>query len=196
MINNSIKGMLTKPQETILSYSKLKERIESKSNAGEELKKVSKNIEEIKDNVSLIYLKYIKKFLDKIIYWLYDDIIFDDSLVDLKELLKNHLVVLVPNHQSHADYVAINYMFYKKYKVPVYSAGGKNLNLPLLGFLFRKVGCFFIRRSFASDITYKLTLEAYLYHLLKNGKVIEFFLKVDALVLASFCPLVLVFIEC
>ncbi|MCY4523857.1 MAG: 1-acyl-sn-glycerol-3-phosphate acyltransferase, partial [Halobacteriovoraceae bacterium] len=84
---------------------------------------------------------------------------------------------LVPNHQSHADYVAINYMFYRKYKVPVYSAGGKNLNLPLLGFLFRKVGCFFIRRSFSSDITYKLSLEAYLYYLLKTGRVIEFFFE-------------------
>ncbi|MCY4524022.1 MAG: 1-acyl-sn-glycerol-3-phosphate acyltransferase, partial [Halobacteriovoraceae bacterium] len=169
--------MPNKLQETILGYSKLKERIEGKSDSTEERKKVFKNVKEIEARVSPTYLKYIKKFFDRVIYHLYDDIIFDDSTVNLKELLKKHLVVLVPNHQSHADYVAINYMFYKRYKVPVYAAGGKNLNLPLLGFLFRRVGCFFIRRSFASDITYKLTLEAYLYHLLKTGKVIEFFFE-------------------
>ncbi|MAW06765.1 MAG: hypothetical protein CME61_00620 [Halobacteriovoraceae bacterium] len=96
---------------------------------------------------------------------------------DYKELTKSNNVVLVPNHQSHADYIALNYALYKKFKVPTYIAGGINLNVFPIGKIFRKSGCFFIRRSFSSDITYKLALEAYLYYLLIEGKPIEFFFE-------------------
>ena len=56
-------------------------------------------------------------------------------------------------------------------------AGGDNLNITGVGGWFRKMGCFFIRRRFPDDAIYKLTLEAYLYHLLREGRVIEFFFE-------------------
>ena len=95
----------------------------------------------------------------------------------MRELMSKGSVVLVPNHQSHADYVEINYKFYKKYNRPLYVAGGDNLNIFPIGKIFRGGGCFFIRRSFQSDIIYKLTMEAYLYALLKQKQPIEFFFE-------------------
>jgi glycerol-3-phosphate O-acyltransferase len=169
--------MLTKMQKIVLSYPKLKERIESRENSDKERQKALKNLNEIKAEFSPATIKTFLKFLDATLPKLYDDINYDDSMVDIKELMKEKCVVLVPNHQSHADYLAINYVFYKNYKVPLYVAGGVNLDIFPIGTLFRRSGCFFIRRSFANDATYKLTLEAYLYYLLKMGRPIEFFFE-------------------
>jgi glycerol-3-phosphate O-acyltransferase len=169
--------MLTKMQKIVLSYPKLKDRVESREDSDKERQKALSNLDEIRADFSPTTMKTFLRFLDTTLPKLYDDINFDDSVVNLRELMKNNCVVLVPNHQSHADYLVMNYMFYKTFNVPLYVAGGVNLNIFPIGTLFRRSGCFFIRRSFASDITYKLTLEAYLYYLLKMGRPIEFFFE-------------------
>ena len=164
-------------EKTILGYPKLAARIESREDSEKERSKALKNLASIKAEFSPAAIKSFQKFLDTMLSKVYDKINFDHGGHDLKKLVEENNVVLVPNHQSHADYLAINYAFYKTYKMPLYVAGGDNLNIFPIGKLFRKSGCFFIRRSFASDINYKLTLEAYLYYLLKMGKPIEFFFE-------------------
>lgn len=160
--------------DTVLSYPKLKERMKEKG-VGKD--KVIKNLNEIRADFSESYIKTFEKFLDTTLYKLYDGIYFNENKVDFKKLVEENSVVLVPNHQSHADYMAINYMVYKHFGFPLYVAGGNNLNIFPIGKLFRKSGCFFIRRSFANDILYKLTLEAYLHFLLSEQKPIEFFFE-------------------
>ncbi len=182
MFKSGIFGALTTPelnkmQQVVLDYPKLKERIEGRENPAKEREKALKNLDEIKSDFSSRTIKSFLKFLDTTLPKLYDDINFNSTNSNIVDLMKDKCVVLVPNHQSHADYLAINYIFYKNYQVPLYVAGGVNLNIFPIGTLFRKSGCFFIRRSFASDITYKLTLEAYLYYLLKMGRPIEFFFE-------------------
>jgi len=169
--------MLTKMQKIVLSYPKLAQRIKDRENPKKEEDKALKNLKEIRSEFSTATIKSFLKLLDTTLPKLYDDINFNSINSNVVELMKDNCVVLVPNHQSHADYLAINYTFYKNYEVPLYVAGGVNLNIFPIGSLFRKSGCFFIRRSFASDITYKLTLEAYLYYLLKMGRPIEFFFE-------------------
>ncbi|GAB4415781.1 MAG: hypothetical protein OHK0056_23650 [Bacteriovoracaceae bacterium] len=164
-------------ENIVLSYPKLKNRIDTRDRPKLEREKAIKILDEIKADFSVTYIRGFERLLDNTIPKLYDGIHFNDGGIDFKKLVKESCVVLVPNHQSHADYVAINYMFYKTYRFPLYVAGGNNLNIFPIGTLFRKSGCFFIRRSFASDILYKLTLEAYLYYLLKTGRPIEFFFE-------------------
>lgn len=164
-------------EKIVLSYPKLKARIEGRENPKEEREKALKNLKEIRAEFSKTYIKSFQKLLDSTLPKLYDGVNFSENGVDFNKLVKEKSVVMVPNHQSHADYVAINYMVFKKYGFPLYVAGGNNLNIFPIGKLFRKSGCFFIRRSFASDILYKLTLEAYLYYLLMNQKPIEFFFE-------------------
>lgn len=161
-------------EEVVLSYPKLSERV---SNRPEDREKALKNLKEIRAELSLPFLITFKKFLDTTLYQLYDGINFNDNNIDIPSLLKTNNVVLVPNHQSHADYVAINYVYFKKYNSPLFVAGGNNLNIFPIGPLFRRSGCFFIRRTFANDIIYKLTLEAYLYYMLYKGNPIEFFFE-------------------
>ncbi|MBP9681529.1 MAG: 1-acyl-sn-glycerol-3-phosphate acyltransferase [Bacteriovorax sp.] len=161
-------------EEIVLSYHKIKDRIGEKE---EDKEKVIKNLKEIRAELSLPFLKTFEKFLDASLSQLYDGINFNDNGYDLLALGKTNNIVLVPNHQSHADYVAINYVYFKKYHSPLYVAGGNNLNIFPIGPLFRRSGCFFIRRTFANDILYKLTLEAYLHFMLLKGKPIEFFFE-------------------
>ncbi|MBC7430379.1 MAG: 1-acyl-sn-glycerol-3-phosphate acyltransferase [Bacteriovorax sp.] len=161
-------------EEIVLSYPKLKERIGKKE---DEKDKALKNLKEIRAELSLPFLKGFEKFLDASLSQLYDGINFNDNGQNLKDLSKQNNIVLVPNHQSHADYLVMNYVYFKKYQSPLFVAGGNNLNIFPIGPLFRRSGCFFIRRTFANDILYKLTLEAYLYYMLTKGNPIEFFFE-------------------
>lgn len=161
-------------EEIVLNYPKLRDRVAGKE---EDREKAIKNLKEIRAELSLTFLKGFEKFLDASLSQLYDGINFNDNGFNLKELSGKNNIVLVPNHQSHADYVAMNYVYFKKYQSPLFVAGGNNLNIFPIGPMFRRSGCFFIRRTFANDIMYKLTLEAYLHYMLVKGNPIEFFFE-------------------
>ncbi|MFZ4713503.1 MAG: 1-acyl-sn-glycerol-3-phosphate acyltransferase [Bacteriovoracaceae bacterium] len=161
--------------DTVLTYPKLKERLQSRP---EDKTKVLKCFEEIKGDYSATMVKTMSTLIDGSFRHLYDGINFEvPKGMDLIKLTKDNNVILVPNHQSHADYVAMTYLLFREYSLPVYVAGGINLNIFPIGKVFRKCGCFFIRRKFNSDILYKLTFEAYVYALLAEGNVIEFFFE-------------------
>ena len=173
--------MLTEMEEVVLSYPKIKNRLNDPNNDkdnGKNKAKVLKNLKEIAATYSNSTITNITKFLDISLTKMYDGININfDKNINLKKLVAENHVILVPNHQSHADYIALNYKIFKDYNIPTYSAGGKNLDIFPIGKLFRNSGCFYIRRSFHNDILYKLTLEAYLFYLLGEGKLIEFFFE-------------------
>lgn len=161
--------------DIVLTYPKLAERFQTKP---EEIAKVKKLFKEIHGEFSPTLVKSATAFVDATFSRLYDGVNLEVpkgmDFHDLKE--KNH-IVLVPNHQSHADYVALTYSMYKNFEVPLRVAAGINLNVFPLGQFFGKAGAFFIRRSFTSDILYKLTFEGYIYYLLKTNQVVEFFFE-------------------
>jgi len=161
--------------EIVLSYPKLKEHL--KLNA-EDASKIEKLFKEIHGEFSPTVVKTAVTFIDATFLKLYDGVNIElpegMDLLKLKE--KNH-IILVPNHQSHADYIALTYSMYKKFGVPLRVAAGINLNVFPLGQFFGKGGAFFIRRSFTADQLYKLTFEAYIFYLLKTGQIVEFFFE-------------------
>jgi glycerol-3-phosphate O-acyltransferase len=166
--------MFQEMNEIVLSYPKIVQRLKEEKSSK---KKVLKNLKEIRAEFSEGTINVVEKLLNVTLPHLYDGINFNDEQVNLSELMEKNSVVLVPNHQSHMDYLAINYKFFQKFKRPLYVAGGINLNVFPIGKMFRSSGCFFIRRSFNNDITYKLTLEAYLFYLIKKRFPIEFFFE-------------------
>ena len=142
-----------------------------------QINKILKNLDEIKSTFSKRSIGAVLKFLKVALNKIYK--IFSLELPDgaILKLVKKNSIVLVPNHQSHADYIALNCALYSRFKIPIYIAGGINLNVFPIGTVFRESGCFFIRRSFNNDILYKLALEGYLFYLLSEGKPIEFFFE-------------------
>ena len=160
--------------EIIFSYEKVKDHLDNKP---EDKKLVIKYIEEIKGDYSKKVLSAMETFLDKTFVKLYDGFNVDvPEGFNLDETLSNYHVVLCPNHQSHADYLALQYIFYKKFHIPVYIAAGINLNIFPIGDIFKKCGAFFIRRKFDDEL-YKKTFQGYIYYLLKTDKVVEFFFE-------------------
>lgn len=166
---------LKQVEEVVLTYPPLRDYVAGKI---ERKNEVSKIIEECHSELTVEFLKKTQKFLEHTFYKVYDG--FSLKLaknLHIGNLAKSHNIVFVPNHQSHADYVALSSLFFAKYKIPIFIAGGINLNIFPIGKIFRKAGCFFIRRSFGKNPIYKLTIEGYIYYLLKNGYPLEFFFE-------------------
>lgn len=161
--------------DIILSYPKLKSHL---SEFPQDKEKVLKNVEEIRGNFKGSVVGSATKFIDKTFMRLYDGINLEmPEGMNLEKLQEKYHLVMVPNHQSHADYVALTYLFYKNFGLQVYVAAGINLKVFLLGDFFKRCGAFFIRRSFNNDHVYRFTFEAYVYYLLKTDKIVEFFFE-------------------
>jgi glycerol-3-phosphate O-acyltransferase len=161
--------------DVVMSYPKLADRLAQKP---EDKFKIKKLFKEIHGEFSPTVVKSTMKFLDATFLRLYDGVNLQiPPEMDFRELREKYHIVLVPNHQSHADYIALTYCIYKNFEVPVRVAAGINLNVFPLGQFFGRAGAFFIRRTFTSDQLYKLTLEAYVYYLLKTDQIVEFFFE-------------------
>jgi glycerol-3-phosphate O-acyltransferase len=84
-------------------------------------------------------------------------------------------VVFCPSHKSHIDYLVMSFVLWKRgYSVPLVAAGA-NLSFFPLGPFFRRVGAFFLRRSFKGDVVYTAVFKAYLKKLVREGVHQEFF---------------------
>lgn len=163
------------PQEFILNSETVSKRIKTSADK----KRAINLIKKLQADFSKSTISSVIKFLNNTFAKMYEGINLDfpDKNFDLIKLAEKNTVVLVPNHQSHADYVALSYAIYSRYNIPIFIAGGDNLNIFPIGDIFRKCGCFFIRRSFANDILYKVILESYISYLLLQGEMIEFFFE-------------------
>lgn len=158
-----------------LAYPKLVERLKSHP---EDAPKIKKLFKEIHGEFSPTVVKSTAKFIDATFLKLYDGVNLEiPEGMDFHSLSQKYHIVLVPNHQSHADYIALTYTIFKNFHVALRVAAGINLNVFPMGQLFGKAGAFYIRRSFSADQLYKLTFEAYVYQLLKTNQIVEFFFE-------------------
>ena len=119
---------------------------------------------------------------ERVLRWVWNNI-YSGLEVDaagaqtLKRVGRENPIVLVPSHKSHADYLILSYaLYHQDMNVPLVAAGD-NLSFWPMGYIFRRVGGFFIRRSFKGDHLYALVLERYLKNLIKQGQLIEFFIE-------------------
>lgn len=161
--------------EHVLSFPKLQDWLNRRP---EDKDKIEKIFKEIHGEFSPTVVKSAVAVIDATFRKLYDGVNLEVPVdMDFKELQTKYHIVLVPNHQSHADYVALTYSMYRNFEVAIRVAAGINLNVFPLGQFFGKCGAFFIRRSFSTDQLYKVTFEAYIYYLLKTDQVVEFFFE-------------------
>lgn len=134
-------------------------------------------VDEIKGDYRPSFVGSASTFIDKTFMRLYDGVNLElPDGFDIRELQEKYHLILVPNHQSHADYIALQYILYKWFRMPVYIAAGINLNIFPIGSLFKRCGAFFIRRKFDDEL-YKIAFQGYIYYLLKSDKVVEFFFE-------------------
>ena len=84
------------------------------------------------------------------------------------EWAKRQPVVLVPSHRSYFDFVIISTLFYSNYLVPPHILARENMAFGPFGFLWRRCGAFFVRRSM-DDPVYKEVFRAYVDQLIARG---------------------------
>lgn len=107
---------------------------------------------------------------------IYDGIEVDEEgLAVAAEASKRAPLVLCPTHRSHADYVLMSHVLIERGITPPLVAAGANLSFWPLGPAFRRMGAFFIRRSFKGQRIYAASLSAYIRKLARDGYTQEFY---------------------
>jgi glycerol-3-phosphate O-acyltransferase len=94
----------------------------------------------------------------------------------IAEYAKRHPLVLAPSHRSYFDFLIISVVFYANHLVPPHIAARENMAFGPMGFLFRRGGAFFLRRSL-DDPLYKAVFRAYVSYLVREGFTQEFFIE-------------------
>lgn len=97
-------------------------------------------------------------------------------LAEIAEDAKRHPIVLVPSHRSYFDFLILSWLLYRNYLVPPHIASRDNMAFGPFGYLFRKVGAFYLRKSF-DDPLYKEVFRAYVGYLVREGFTQEFFIE-------------------
>jgi glycerol-3-phosphate O-acyltransferase len=97
-------------------------------------------------------------------------------LAEIAADAKRHPIVLVPSHRSYFDFLILSWLFYQNYLVPPHIAARENMAFGPFGFLFRRMGAFYLRKSF-DDPLYKEVFRAYVGYLVREGFTQEFFIE-------------------
>jgi glycerol-3-phosphate O-acyltransferase len=98
------------------------------------------------------------------------------GLDKLAEWAKRQPVVLVPSHRSYFDFVLLSWLSYQNHLMPPHIAARDNMAFGPFGFLFRRAGAFFMRRSFDDEL-YRAVFRGYVGYLVREGFTQEFFIE-------------------
>lgn len=99
-----------------------------------------------------------------------DRIVIDKKrLLDSRKIVQDNPTALLWTHKTHVDGMAVQTVLFENDFPTVHTIGGINMAFAGLGFLARRAGAIFIRRSFQDDALYKLVLRSYLGYLLEKN---------------------------
>lgn len=95
----------------------------------------------------------------------------------VRQALRRGTPVLVPCHRSHIDYLLLSSVLFRQDIVIPHIVAGINLSFWPMGAIFRRLGAFFIKRSFTGDHLFPAVFSAYLGQLVRDGFPLEFFIE-------------------
>jgi len=167
-------------QETVLGDPRVRAAIEERSqerkSSPEAARAAAEKIfREISANMNSTFLALLNVAVTSIFKRMFASI-EASGLGKMADYAKRHPVVLVPSHRSYFDFLILSWLFYANHMVPPHIAARENMGFGPFGFLFRRAGAFFLRRSF-EDPLYKEVFRRYVGHLVKEGFTQEFFIE-------------------
>lgn len=92
----------------------------------------------------------------------------EEGLVRVRQLAREHPSSLLWSHKTYIDGFATQYIFFENDFPATHTLGGVNMAFAGLGFLARRAGAIFIRRSFQDNALYKSILRLYIGYLLEK----------------------------
>lgn len=143
--------------------------------------KARKNALKMLNEISAKFTYWAVRVTDFLLTWawsqLYQGIKIHNADPVRQLAQKGHEIVYVPCHRSHMDYLLLSYVLYRQGLVPPHIAAGINLNFWPAGPIFRRLGAFFIRRSFRGNKLYTAVFREYLAQLFIRGYSVEYFIE-------------------
>jgi len=167
-------------QETLLAHPAVAEAIEAraaeKGISGDSARDDAiRIVREIAANMNSTFLAVLNAAVQAVMRRLFARIEVR-GLDKVAGYAKRHPLVLVPSHRSYFDFLIVSSLFYDNHLVPPHIAARENMGFGPFGFIWRRCGAFFLRRSF-DDPLYKAVFRAYLAYLIGEGFTQEFFIE-------------------
>ena len=98
-----------------------------------------------------------------------DKIVYDRAAVeDMRKIVRENPSLLLWTHKTYLDGMVVPKVLYENDFPMPHMFGGANMSFAGLGFLLRRSGGIFIRRSFQDNPLYKLTLRHYIGYLMEK----------------------------
>ncbi|XP_036942904.1 dihydroxyacetone phosphate acyltransferase isoform X1 [Acanthopagrus latus] len=138
----------------------------------EELREDAQGIlEEMSQNLQLGFIRLMAYVLSKVFKRLFSSVLVNmEGLNALQQAVQESPVILMPNHRSYVDFLAISYILFSyDIPVPVIAAGIPLAGMKLVGEILRRSGAFFIRRAIGSDKLYWAVLSEYVKTIVRRG---------------------------
>lgn len=150
----------------------------AKSNAPK--RKVAGEGRKYAEEIAADYSHSVIRIYEVVLTWLWNKLYDGVSITGWERLHKvatDNVVIYVPCHRSHIDYLLMSYALFKHGLVPPHIAAGVNLNLPVLGTILRHGGAFFLRRSFKGNRLYTAVFNEYVNEVFDRGFSVEYFIE-------------------
>lgn len=131
----------------------------------DEVKEDARSIlEEMSQNLQLSFIRLMAYVLSKVFKRLFSGVFVNvEGLNTLQQAVQENPVILMPNHRSYVDFLAISYiLFSHDIPVPLIAAGIPLAGMKIVGEILRRSGAFFIRRAIGSDKLYWAVLSEYI----------------------------------
>lgn len=143
--------------------------------------KAQQNAVEMMEEIAANFSYEAIRVTDRVMSWLWSRLyqgINVNGGEKVRQLAQDgHEIVYVPCHRSHMDYLLLSYVLYHQGLVPPHIAAGINLNFWPAGPIFRRLGAFFIRRTFKGNKLYATVFREYLGELFTRGYSVEYFVE-------------------
>ncbi|WP_347254044.1 glycerol-3-phosphate 1-O-acyltransferase PlsB [Leminorella grimontii] len=145
------------------------------------LSKAKQNAVEMMEEIAANFTYETLRVTDRVLSWtwnrLYQGIKVHNAERVRRLAQDGHGIVYAPSHRSHMDYLLLSYVLYHQGLVPPHIAAGINLNFWPAGPIFRRLGAFFIRRTFKGNKLYSTVFREYLGELFSRGYSVEYFVE-------------------
>lgn len=183
----SITGPILKPAEEIKQHLLTNERLRAfmKSWARRRNMSIPQVQREALQYVEEIAAKpnpLVVKFGMAAVRWMLDNMFEgvdfnQEGFNAVRRASRNGPLILIPCHKSHVDYLVISYLMHHNNLPCPHTFAGANLAFWPMGPVFRRVGAFFVRRSFTGAVFYAKVFSEYIHMLLGQGFNIEVFIE-------------------
>jgi len=175
-MKKNIYGLSTKNYYKIFNLNQFLKQYKIKQNIN--LKTVKKIFSKITAKFNIFIINIFNKILSLIWKKIYQKILWKKKdIKKIKKALNQGLLILIPSHKSHIDYLLISQIIYQQGLMPPHIAAGDNLSFFPVGNILKRGGAFFIKRSFKNNILYKSILNFYIQQLIKKNFPQEFFIE-------------------